>query len=233
MQGESGGTRAPFVANCGTAMRLAVFDLDGTITRHDTLWPFVTGYLAARPLSYWKLIGVLPALVRFVFDRDRGRLKEALMRATLRGATRTEIAQWAEAFAAQTVKHRLHPEARAAIEQHLAAGDRLILMSASVDLYVPQIGERLRFHETICTGVRWNGDVLDGALTTANRRAEEKARCLRDLAARYPNAPITAYGNSTSDLPHLKIANEGVYVNAAPRVRVLIERLGIRCVNWR
>jgi HAD superfamily hydrolase (TIGR01490 family) len=213
-------------------MRLAIFDLDGTITRHDTLWPFVTGYLAARPLSFFKLVAVLPALLRFAFDHDRGHLKEALMRAALRGAARADIAAWADRFAAETVKTRVHAEARAAIEQHLAAGDRLVLMSASVDLYVPKIGERLRFHETICTGVRWNGDVLDGALTTANRRDEEKARCLRELAARYPNAAITAYGNSTSDLPHLKLAQDGVYVNAAPRAQAIIEKLGIRCVRW-
>jgi phosphoserine phosphatase len=24
---------------------LAIFDLDGTITRHDTLWPFISGFL--------------------------------------------------------------------------------------------------------------------------------------------------------------------------------------------
>jgi HAD superfamily hydrolase (TIGR01490 family) len=215
-------------------MRLAVFDLDGTITRHDTLWPFVLGRLrSGRPWALGRLFGVLPGLLRFAFDRDRGKLKQALIRATLRGERRSELERWADEFARDTVKNHLHVEARTAIEQHLRAGDRLILMSASVDLYVPRIGACLGFHETICTGVQWNGDVLDGALTTANRRGEEKARCLRDLARRYPGTHITAYGNTGSDLPHLRLAHQGVFVNAPPLARPLIERSGIRCERWR
>ena len=57
-------------------------------------------------------------------------------------------------------------------------------MSASVDFYVPEFGRQLGFDEVISTGVAWNGDRLDGTLTTPNRRGEEKARCLRALRRR-------------------------------------------------
>ncbi len=59
----------------------------------------------------------------------------------------------------------------------------LVLMSASVDFYVPEFGRQLGFDQVISTGVAWNGELLDGTLTTPNRRGDEKARCLRALVA--------------------------------------------------
>ena len=43
----------------------------------------------------------------------------------------------------------------------------------------------LRFERTVCTGIRWDGERLDGALRTANRRGEEKVRCLERLREEY------------------------------------------------
>ena len=37
------------------ARRLAVFDLDGTITRHDTLVPYLMGYGRRHPAGLWRL----------------------------------------------------------------------------------------------------------------------------------------------------------------------------------
>ena len=72
------------------------------------------------------------------------------------------------------------------IAEHRRAGDYLVLMSASTDLYVPAIARELCFNETICTGVRWDGDRLNGSLTTPNRKGEEKARCFTALREQHP-----------------------------------------------
>jgi phosphatidylglycerophosphatase C len=195
--------------------RLVFFDLDGTITRRDTLTSWVFGYALRRPWRLLGLVGVLPALLRFLAGRaDHGALKGALIRGLARGSTRAEIAAWNERFLPRLFARGLLEPAVAAIRAHRDAGDRLVLMSASVDLYVPQIARRLGFDETICSSVRWSGDRLDGTLATPNRRGEEKARCLRECAARHPGLQTVAYGNSAPDLPHLSIADRGVLVNA-------------------
>ncbi len=214
-------------------MRIAVFDLDGTITRRDTLLPFIVGWLRRRPLSLLKLVLLIPALLAFVLSRDRGRLKERVIRTALGGAGRAELGRWADEFVADTVAHGAFPDALAAIADHKRAGDRLVLLSASVDLYVPRIAAALGFQDVICTRVRWRGEVLDGSLATPNCRAEEKARQLRELIARAPTATITAYGNTTSDIAHLKLATRGVFVNGSPRTQAMVKRLGIECRRWR
>jgi len=65
-------------------MSIAIFDLDGTITRHDTLFPLVLRWLARRPWQLARLLLVVPAALRFLFDRDRAALKQSLLRATMR-----------------------------------------------------------------------------------------------------------------------------------------------------
>ncbi len=215
-----------------TDNRLAVFDLDGTITRRDTFLPYVRGWLARR--SRRLPLGVLAAAARFIVaGRDRGRLKSDILRLCMGGATRDDLRAWTAEFVAGLGERDFCPGAFSVIADHQAAGDRLVLLSASVDLYVPAIGARLGFAETTCTGVRWQGDSFDGALTTENRRGEEKVRCIEALRRRFPGATIAAYGNSGSDLPHLMAVERPLLVNAGAGARRKAATLRIPVADWR
>jgi phosphatidylglycerophosphatase C len=212
---------------------LAVFDLDGTVTRHDTLWPYVHGFTHRHPTRAAGLVCVLPTLLRFAVQAaDRGELKAAFIRESLGGVPRSELNEWTARFVPRLIARGLHQDALACLARHRAHGDLLILMSASVDLYVPAIGAALGFDETLCTSVRWNGERLDGALAGANLRGAEKARALKQLRGRHPGRPVTAYGNAASDLGHLCLADHGVLVNGAARTRRAAAHLGLECVRW-
>lgn len=211
---------------------LAIFDLDGTVTRRDTLLPYLWGWLsqrAARPASGLWLV---PELFAFLAHRDRGRLKGRLIQRMMGGARHDEVRQWTREFVQGIGEAQLRPGALRAIAAHQAAGDDLILLSASVDLYVPDIGRRLGFAETYCTGVAWFGDVLVGGLTTPNHRGAHKARILQSLRSRHPVRRIHAYGNAASDLDHLVLADAPLLVNAPRAARRAAGRLGIPCADW-
>jgi phosphatidylglycerophosphatase C len=215
-------------------MQLAVFDLDGTITRRDTLAQHVFGYLRRHP---WRFIGlplVLPAAIGFMLKLvDHGQLKAIFIRSTLRGCTRAQIEAWTAEFVPTLLAHGVFGDALERIAAHRQAGDRLVLMSASVDFYVPAIGRALGFEETICTGVRWNGDRLDGALTTPNRRGQEKVHCFEALRKAHPGLKTAAYGNAGSDLPHLRLADRGVLVNGDAAARAQATALGVALADWK
>jgi HAD superfamily hydrolase (TIGR01490 family) len=211
---------------------IACFDLDGTITHHDTLFPLVLRFLARRPLRLPRLLGVLPAAARFGVDRDRAALKQALLRHTLRGTPRAELAAHCAQFVTDTIARGCFAAALATIRRHREAGHTLVLMSASVDFYVPEFGRQLGFDQVISTGVRFDGEVLEGTLTTPNRRGEEKARCFAELVARYADPDSYAYGNASSDLPHLKLARHGVLVNGSSAARRAAARSGVAIVDW-
>jgi len=180
------------------------------------------------------LLGVVPMAARFALRRaDRGQLKSALIRATLGGRARPELAAWTGLFVPGLLARGLWQDALTRIAAHRAQGDALVLMSASVDLYVPAIGAALGFAETLCTPLVWDGEHLNGALAGPNLRGAAKARALKELRDRYPGSRITAYGNAASDLGHLCLADQGVLVNGNARTRGAAERLGLSCVQWR
>lgn len=189
------------------------------------------------PLStFRKLLGVLVfigSLLLFLAGRrDRGQLKSAFIRSTLAGATRAQIEAWTAQFVPALLQRGVYADALSRIAQHKQDGARLVLMSASTDLYVPAIGAALGFDEVICTGVRWNGERLDGHLTTPNRRDTEKTRCFEALRKLHPGLTTAAYGNAGSDLDHMRLADQPLLVNAPASARHEAARLGIPCAHW-
>ncbi len=210
-----------------------MFDLDGTVTRHDTLAPFVFGYLLRHPWRLPLALGALPACIGYLFGRtDPGGVKSAFIRATLGGLRRADLEDWTEQFLLRLIARRLHREALARIGRHKERGDYLVLLSASTDLYVPRLGDALGFAEVICTGLVWEGGRLDGRLATANRRGEEKVRCLERLRAAHPGRLFAAYGNAASDIPHLRMVERPLLVNGNREARELAARAGIPQARW-
>jgi HAD superfamily hydrolase (TIGR01490 family) len=210
---------------------LAVFDLDGTITRFDTLLPFVLRCLAYWPARLPRLLLVLPALMRFLLTRDHGALKAAFMHRTIAGLHRESLQEQAQRFIKWLLRRGVYQQALQAIEGHRARGDRLLLMSASPDLYVPQLAAALGFDQVICTPVRWRADgTLDGRLAGENCRGHEKQRQLSALIERQRPAHVYAYGNSRSDLWHLRLAQQGYLVNSRASLQ---GSPGVQRLRWR
>lgn len=218
----------------GPAPQLVFFDLDETITRHDTLLPYTMGLmLRQRPWRLLWLVTVIPPVMQFLARRvDEGRVKQAFIKATLGGTKRTTLQAWTARFVPKLIAKGMFADALERIDQHRRRGDYLVLMSASTDLYVPAIAQALGFNETICTGVRWNADRLDGTLTTRNRKGAEKAACFAQARAQHPGLTTVAYGNSSTDLPHLQLANQGVLINGSSKAKRTAQGLAVTCVEW-
>lgn len=222
------------MSDSSTPPRVAVFDLDGTLSWHDTLFPFLTGYLLRHPARLPRMWRMVPATIEFATrGADRGRLKSNAIRAVLGGIERANIDAWAESFVSALLPRRAFREAAlATLGAHRTAGDHLVLLSASPDLYVPRIGALLGFERTLCTEVAWDGDRLDGALVTANRRGKEKLRCLQWLRGEYPGARFIAYGNSASDIAHMQSADRALLVNGNAAARRAAVQAGIPVADW-
>ncbi|HTQ37074.1 MAG TPA: HAD family hydrolase [Steroidobacteraceae bacterium] len=216
--------------------RLALFDLDGTLTRGDTFRQFVPRLLARHPARWPRALLLPPPVLAYALRLiGRGALKGAVLRRLFRGLPRATVEGYARRYAAAVVPAQMYPEAVAVLRAHLAAGDHVVVMSASPDLYVPEIGRLLDVHEIHCTRIRWRGERLDGDLDGPNLRDHQKALMLAALRAAHPGLPVIAYGNSAADLEHMALCEEGVYVNGSARMRRRLAALHpqIRVVQWR
>jgi phosphatidylglycerophosphatase C len=215
-----------------TAAALAIFDLDGTLTRRDTLLPYLVGFVVPRPARWLRLVPVVMALASFAVGRsDRDRCKERVITACLRGANRAELDSHTERFVTRLLERGMSARALAVLQSHRAARARLVLLSASPDVYVGAIAARLGFDEYLCTQLQWDAQRLVGTFATANRRGEEKARLVRALQGAGAKA-IAAYANSSSDLEHLELVDFPVLVNGSARARSLAAARGMACEQW-
>ena len=192
------------------------------------------GLFLRRPWRLPRLLLALPALAGYPLKlSDRGRLKAALARAAFGGLRRDDLQQLASRYVAQVRAHGVFPDALAAIAAHRAAGDVLVLMSASPDLYIPMLGKALGFDDVVCTRLGWQDDRFTGQLQSPNCRGPEKLRQLEQLKAAHPGKTTIGYGNSRPDLDHLRHCDAAVYVNAKGALRDQLTAQGIQLADWR
>lgn len=205
-----------------------VFDLDGTLTRTDTSVPFLR-YVRGRR-SVWAgflVAGVwgLPDLVRALFLECVGAgprvggvhgcwmgfVHERMVAQTLRGMSREELEAAGARFAEQVVQDNLRPDARPRIEEHLRAGHRLVLASASLDVYLEPLRALLGFETVVATRLDFRGDKATGGFEGLPCWGDEKLRRVR--AVMEPGEEILhAYGDSPGDHALLEAAQTATVV---------------------
>ena len=212
---------------------LVVFDLDHTLSRRDTFLQYLAGFLLRNPARILRCIGLPFAVAKFYLGFiDNGQLKESFLSAVLGGIQRHEVEVWTKQFVSQLVSHGLNKKALDVLRRHRQAGDFLVLMTASPDFYVLELGKVLGFEEIICTGTEYVAGRMSGRLAGANVRDMEKVRRLEDLRGRFQNHFITAYADDSSDMPLLRAVDRGILVNGSSRATALASEYGLSFCSW-
>lgn len=198
------------------SVRIAAFDVDGTLTTRDCVVPFmrlVGGTIGTSARSLARARQLVPALLR----RDRDQVKELASQAAFAGRLLVDVEADATEFAAKVASHWIRPETRVDLERHLSAGDRVVLVSASFDVYLQRLAELLGVDDVLATRLEViDGGVLSGHLDGANCRADEKVRrlgaWLADAGLVRNDVHVTAYGDSAGDRELLLDADEAHWV---------------------
>jgi phosphatidylglycerophosphatase C len=204
----------PAVGGAASPVRpLAAFDLDGTLTRRDTLLPFLLRAVG-REATYRAVLASAVPLARAAAlgGAHRDRAKAAVLGRVLAGRPRAPLAEAAEAYADHVVARELRTDVRARVDWHRSQGHELVLVSASPELYVVPIGRRLGFDGVLATRLDVDADGrFTGRLLGANCRGPEKVARLR--AWRGDSLVVAyAYGDSAGDRELLALAATAVRV---------------------
>ena len=193
----------------GGAPVVAAFDFDGTLVPGDSLLPFV--WRAAGPRRFLEAVTrhglrVVLATVARVGSRDAA--KAAFVSTALRGLPVSDLVAAGVDFS-HRLERRIHPAALERIAWHRSRGDELVLISASLLLYLEPLAARLGFAAVLATGLEVDSTGhLTGALDGLNVRGPEKvARLERWLDGRRPE--LWAYGDSAGDRELLALADHG------------------------
>lgn len=212
---------------------VAIFDLDRTVTRAGTYTPFV---LHCAPLglgSLGRVAGALGAAAAYALGGTRRDFKARMLELFIAGASRAQVTAWAQSFVARWLETQVRPGALAAIARHRAAGDHLVLATASFDFYAQVFGDRLGFDYVIATGSVWDTEGrLCAALAGENCYGAVKLTAVQNYLATQSPTRIVAYSDHHSDLGLLRLAQEGVAVNPNAKLRRLAQEHKLAVVDW-
>jgi phosphatidylglycerophosphatase C len=188
----------------------AAFDFDGTITRRDTLVPFLVT-VAGRAA----VLGALgresvPLALAAAGRGDRDLAKERVLTRVLAGRPHADVEAAGRTFATELTRSAITTEARARITSHQRDGHEVVIVSASLDVYLGEVARTLGIQHVLCTSLETDArGYCTGRLLGANCRGPEKASRLRALFGT-DEVELWAYGNSHGDDEMLALAQHPV-----------------------
>ena len=215
-------------------MRLALFDLDNTLLGGDSdhAWG---DYLCERGI----LDGVAYKARNDAFYEDylAGRLDiRDYLNFSLEILGRSEMAQleqWHREFMRDCIEPIILAKGEALLAEHRAAGDRLLIITATNRFVTGPIAKRLGVDTLLATECemadgRYTGRTTDvpcfkeGKVTRLNRWLAETGLSLDDSCF---------YSDSMNDLPLLEKVDEPVATNPDERLATLAKERGWRILN--
>jgi phosphatidylglycerophosphatase C len=200
---------------------VAAFDVDGTLTVRDCVVPFLARMSGGRGRLGLRLACRPLPLVGALARRDRDAVKAVATRAALAGQPFDRVAEEARAYAGLIGTSWLREDTTARLAWHRGQGHRVVLVSASYEVYVAPLAAALGA-EAVATRLTVGDDGrLTGALDGPNCRAAEKVVRLRawQAAVGAEGAELWAYGDSAGDDALLAAADHPLRVGGEPITR--------------
>ncbi len=183
----------------------AAFDFDGTLTRRDTLLPFLQ-YTLGTPRLAIDLLLESPWLLAYLSGKlSNTHTKQRLLRRCLGGLSKDELHELGEKFAQCHIPSTLRPAMQQRLQQHQSLGHTTVLVTASLTVYTEPWAKRAGFTYVIGSEPELdeNGN-FTGNLQHGNCFGAEKAVRLKRILPTH--AILHAYGNSRGDAEMLAMA---------------------------
>lgn len=203
---------------------VAAFDFDGTLTRGGSVWQFLVS-IAGRPRVVEAGIRDLPklAIAAVMGGKANDAAKLGLFSRLLAGRDQDTVSKQATQFGLRHFRRRARPEITDRLRWHKQKGHRVVIVSASPELYLDGVAKELGADAVISTRLEVGQDgKLTGRYEGLNCRGAEKARRLREwIADSFGSSEskpfLWAYGNSAGDLDMLRSADVAVNVGRLGR----------------
>lgn len=199
---------------------VAAFDFDGTLSSRDNFTPFLRRVAGNRAVARAMAVNTARVAAGSADERSRDALKGLVLHDLFAGYDAAALDEIGRGFAFEIVQRHLRPDMVQRADWHRTQGHELVIVSASLGVYLRPIAEQLRFDAVLCTELEVGPDgVLTGRLAGPNVRGLEKARRL-DSFLDGKAAAVWAYGDSSGDRELWARADHAVRVSRRGSARV-------------
>lgn len=189
---------------------LALFDFDGTITTHDTLFEVIKFFRGS--FYFWiGMIVLLPHLALYKLNLVSDRVvKEKVLNYFFNGVKLEDFQKKCDDFCRSILPSILRKEAMEKIAWHKQNNDRILVVSASAENWIADWCRSMEL-DLIATRLEVADDKITGRLASANCNGLEKVNRIKGYLNLADYATIYAYGNSSGDKPMLSLAEQPFY----------------------
>lgn len=217
-------------------MALAIFDLDETLIHGDcaSLWAVEMTKLGwadgeafiAREQELMRLYAAGELAMEDYM---------AFTLAPLVGRTPEEVAHVVEPFVEDVIEPIFYSDASRTLAAHRAAGDRLLVISASAHFLVSAIAERFGIDEVLAIDLELQHGFYSGRTQGVLTYREGKVIRLESWLIEQGESLTGAsfYSDSRNDLPLLRLVDKPFTVNPDPTLRAHAEQAGWPILSWR
>ncbi|MFG1485140.1 HAD family hydrolase [Halobacteriovorax sp. RZ-1] len=188
-------------------MNLALFDFDGTITFKDTFTEFIYYSVSKKKLRLGKFL-LSPFVIAYKLKLLSGPTMRALI--VKYAYTRQHASKLEEqglSFSKSFLPKVIRTNAQEEIERHRKLGSKIVIVSASLDLYLAPWCEENGF-ELICSSLETRAGICTGSYHKGDCTGHMKAKRVKEKYNLSSFDKIYAYGDTIEDQQLLELADE-------------------------
>ncbi|MEJ7827548.1 MAG: HAD-IB family hydrolase [Segetibacter sp.] len=191
--------------------RIAFFDFDGTITKADSFLIFLLKNKGNNFIFLLKCLKLTPTLILWKLGYYlNGFAKEQVLKVFFKDFSWNAFEQLCLNFGKTEVPKLIRKEALQRILWHKTQGDRVIIVTASIEYYLQAFIREYEI-EVIGTLLEVREGKLTGNFSGLNCYGPEKVDRIQSLIKLQEYDEVYCYGNSKGDKEMLALANFSFY----------------------
>lgn len=187
-------------------MDIALFDFDGTITDCDTFTAFVKKAIPRKRLRVGRLL-LGPLILGHRYGLvSSSYLRQKIVHVGFKGLKLQEIDEIGRQHAEKFIPKVLRPEAVERLKWHQERGDRILIVSASLNVYLEPWCENMGY-ELCCAELEHNNGLLTGLYVKGDCSGIKKVERIREVVDLGEYEHVYAYGDTEEDIEMLNLAD--------------------------
>lgn len=198
--------------------KLAIFDVDYTLTKRETLFEFYFFMVKKKPkLAVYAPKGIINGISYALGITDAEKAKINFMK-FIRNIHENELQMLVKEFFEKSLSKIFYIDAIETMKKLKAEGCKIYLISASAEFYLKELYNIKEVDKIIGTKFEFKEGYYTGKVIGANNKGEEKVRRLKEvlkeenIQADFKNSYM--YSDSLSDLPLFKLVGHPFLINS-------------------
>lgn len=217
-----------------TPAAFAFFDFDDTLAKGDSIFPYLLYSIKRGYAPWYQIFKAAAGFLRWKLQPSSGRAVKEMTLSYIRGRTVEEMDAFAREFFREVQQKAFFADAAPELFRLRQQGVKIVIVSASSDLYMRVLPEFLPVDTVISTVCETNGGVYTGKIGK-NCKGEEKVRRIEEWLSTQglsvDKARSSGYGDSPSDAPMLLMTASPNLVN--PKRKLVKYVPQGRILRWR